>query len=69
MDARLGGDITRSTPARPAPGRSMGDPVTAGLQQMFAAVAAEPIPDDFMRLLDEIEAGLAKGPKGDGTAS
>ncbi len=32
------------------------DPVTSGLQRMFETIAAEPIPDDFMRLLDSIDA-------------
>lgn len=40
----------------PAP---IGDPVTAGLQQLFASIADEPIPEDFLRLLDEIEARAA----------
>ena len=38
------------------PHSSAPDPVTAGLRQMFAAIADEPIPDDFLRLLDDIEA-------------
>ena len=44
--------------ARPviAPLGARPDPVSAGLQKMFAAIADEPIPDDFLRLLDEIEA-------------
>lgn len=40
------------------------DPVTAGLQQLFASIEDEPIPDDFLRLLDEIEARSTAG-KGD----
>ncbi len=42
---------------RPLP---LADPVTAGLQKMFAAIADEPIPDDFLRLLDEIDASKAR---------
>jgi hypothetical protein len=42
------------------------DTVIAGLQKMFAAIADEPIPDDFLRLLDKIEANEALGQnKGD----
>jgi hypothetical protein len=40
------------------------DPVTSGLQRMFDTIAAEPIPDDFMRLLDSIEASAALLPTG-----
>lgn len=45
-----------------------GDPVTAGLQRLFAAVAEEPIPDEFLTLLDEIDKRAAELPaerKGD----
>lgn len=31
------------------------DPVTSGLRRMFAEIEDEPIPDDFLRLLDEID--------------
>lgn len=31
------------------------DPITAALRQMHDGIASEPIPDDFLRLLDEIE--------------
>lgn len=39
------------------------DPVTAALRQMHDDFASEPIPDDFMRLLDEIDARISKGQK------
>lgn len=39
------------------------DIVTTGLRQLFASVAEEPIPDDFLRLLDEIDASAAGSPK------
>ena len=58
MDAGMGSN----NPRRDAPlvgGKP--DPVTTGLQQLFAAIADEPIPDDFLKLLDEIEA-RSKGP-------
>ena len=32
------------------------DPITAALRQMHDDFANEPIPDDFMRLLDQIDA-------------
>ena len=32
------------------------DPIAAALRQMHEDVASEAIPDDFMRLLDQIEA-------------
>lgn len=31
------------------------DPITAALRQMHDGVTNEPIPDDFLRLLDEID--------------
>ena len=39
------------------------DPITAALRQMHDDVANEPIPDDFMRLLDEIDARASSGKK------
>lgn len=61
MDAARKGPAARNTasPSRRTSGtaRKIEDTVTAGLQKMFAAIAEEPIPDDFLRLLDEIEAG------------
>ena len=60
MDARRTGAYARQpigeTPDPP------GDPVTAGLQRLFAAVAEEPIPDEFLALLDEIEKRAADVP-------
>ena len=35
------------------------DPVSAALQQLHQAVASEAVPDDFMRILDEIDAKIA----------
>lgn len=35
------------------------DPVTAALQQLHQAVASEDVPDVFLRILDEIDAGIA----------
>lgn len=35
------------------------DPVSAALQQLHQAVASEPLPDDFMKILDEIDARIA----------
>jgi Anti-sigma factor NepR len=39
------------------------DPIAAALQQIHSKVTDEAIPDDFMRLLDQFDAGDAK-PKG-----
>lgn len=39
------------------PGKNPGaDAIAVGLQQLFAAIAEEPVPDEFMALLDRIEA-------------
>jgi hypothetical protein len=35
------------------------DPIAAALKQMHDAVASEELPDDFMRLLDEIDSKIA----------
>jgi Anti-sigma factor NepR len=35
------------------------DPITAALRQMHDAVANEELPDDFLRLLDEIDTKIA----------
>lgn len=35
------------------------DPVAAALKQMHDAVAGEALPDDFLRLLDEIDTKIA----------
>ncbi len=39
------------------------DPITAALRQMHDEVASEPIPDDFMRLMDEIDARASSSKK------
>lgn len=35
------------------------DPIAAALRQMHDQVASEEIPDDFLRLLDEIDTKIA----------
>lgn len=35
------------------------DPVAAALQQLHQAVVSEPLPDDFLKLLDDIDAKIA----------
>jgi hypothetical protein len=35
------------------------DPVSAALQQLHQAVASEEMPDDFLRILEDIDAKLA----------
>ncbi len=37
------------------------DPVAAALQQLHQAVTNEPIPEDFLRILDDIDAKIAAG--------
>jgi predicted transcriptional regulator len=37
------------------------DPVAAALKQMHEAVANEAVPDDFLRILEEIDAKIAAG--------
>lgn len=36
-----------------------GDPIGAALKQLHDAVASEELPDDFLRLLDEIDTKIA----------
>ena len=40
---------------RPDAAGSTADPVTQGLRQLFGAVEDEPVPDEFLRLLDAID--------------
>lgn len=63
MDAGMSGGPASSVQpaARAAPG---GDQVTAGLQRLFDSIADEPIPDDFLRLLDDIDNSVARLPGG-----
>lgn len=49
-----GNHIAKRSPIQPA--KSGADPIATGLQQLFAPLAAEPIPDEFMALLDRIDA-------------
>ena len=35
------------------------DPVSAALQHLHKAVSSEELPDDFLRILDEIDARIA----------
>lgn len=37
------------------------DPIAAALKQMHDAVASEELPDDFLRILEEIDAKIAAG--------
>ena len=36
------------------------DPIAAALKEMHDAVASEALPDDFLRLLDEIDTKIAE---------
>jgi Anti-sigma factor NepR len=47
------------TPPRNRPETTF-DPVTAALRQLYEEIAAEEIPDDFIKLLDRLE---EKSPK------
>lgn len=40
------------------------DPVSAALQQLHQTVASEELPDDFLRILDEIDAKIAAAKNG-----
>jgi len=39
------------------------DPIAAALKQMHDAVASEELPDDFLRLLDDIDTKIAANKK------
>jgi len=39
------------------------DPLTAALRQMHDSIANEPIPDDFLDLLDQIDAKMSASKK------
>ena len=40
------------------------DPVAAALKQLHQAVASEDVPEDFLRILDEIDAKIAAAKPG-----
>jgi hypothetical protein len=66
---RIGAD-DRMKKAQPTKGRSMHlakpafDPVSAALQQLHQSVANEAVPDDFLRILEEIDAKIAAAKPG-----
>lgn len=39
------------------------DPISAALRQMHDGIAKEPVPDDFLKLLDELEERIAERDK------
>ncbi len=39
------------------------DPVATALRRMHEAVTAEPVPDDFLKLLDQIDAKITAAKK------
>jgi hypothetical protein len=39
------------------------DPISAALRQMHDGVANEPVPDDFLKLLDQLEERMAEKDK------
>lgn len=36
------------------------DPISAALRQMHDGIAQEPVPDEFLKLLDQLDARLAE---------
>lgn len=48
------------------PGNAASDPIGAGLRRLLASVTEEPIPDEFMNLLDRLDAARADGGTVDG---
>jgi hypothetical protein len=40
------------------------DPVSAALQQLHQAVASEEVPEDFLRILEDIDAKIAAAKPG-----
>jgi hypothetical protein len=59
-DARSGdGGAGKANAATPGPATP--DAIAAGLRQLFAPLAAEPVPDEFLALLDRIDANARKG--------
>ena len=52
-----GGDSAAASGDRPAPRKgAKSDAISIGLKQLFSSVVEEPIPDDFLALLDQIDA-------------
>lgn len=65
MDVRVSGGSARRVPG-PLPGGGAGaDLVTTGLQKLFGSIANEPIPEEFLRLLDEIDESSKRNVPGD----
>jgi hypothetical protein len=65
MEARRASALALQPTATPADSLG-GDVVTKGLQSMFQMIAEEPIPEEFLRLFDEIDARSADLPSGPG---
>ncbi|MEI6484707.1 MAG: NepR family anti-sigma factor [Sphingomonadales bacterium] len=49
-----------ATPARPARGAARADPISAGLRALWSAMESEPVPGDFLDLLDRMDAQAAE---------
>lgn len=51
--------VVSSATNEPGGGRAQSDasadPIAAGLRRLLASVSEEPVPDEFMRLLDELD--------------
>jgi len=67
--ARVGSDTGSAAPAPTVKRRSAAgpnDPISSGLRKLWDDVALEPVPDDFLALLDKIQTdGNAADPKSD----
>lgn len=60
------GDRERGKPEEFKPAGAAGDdPLTRNLKKVYDEVAAEPIPEDWMKLLDQIDAKANKAGRAD----
>lgn len=51
-----------SQPAPPAASPAPADPISTGLRRLLSSVSEEPVPDDFLRLLDQLDARMKERP-------
>jgi Anti-sigma factor NepR len=58
--------LPKSSKSEPKPMRAVNtvdpdfDPISAALRQMHDGIAQEPVPDEFLKLLDQLDARLAE---------
>lgn len=49
--------MPRKAPRKPVRSQAGGaDPITTALRRLYQDVAAEPVPDEFLKLIDELDA-------------